>query len=243
MKKRLEIIAADFVSLYREAQKQELLTSRGLQLDAFQKLFDSLQIEYLHYAGSSAAEPFHREVVEDLLQLASAYMTLQPDVAPKSRAFGLYLTFMLYATQPEIQTTPVKIKISVATLKNYLRDMEWKETCTDLEAAPHLGRRVTAGEKSVLLALHQSRAWQLMPFVNESCHVRSLLEVHEKEGIPLLLPSVSRGNWLNRRAGEVHNGASNASADSCPTSTLSRELAAYESMKQRLGLQQALAEY
>ncbi|RNF26570.1 small nuclear RNA activating protein 3 [Trypanosoma conorhini] len=231
MEKQLHLIALDFVALYREVSRHSLLTPEGLDMDAFQAVFDRMHMEYLHYAGSSPTQPFHVEVVENVLQLAAAYLSLPTDVSPSSRAFGLYLVFFLYASQPCIETTPVRVHVPLATMQSYLDDItdgvEGAESQT--AAAAQLGRRVTDGERRILLALHKARAWHIMPFVNFSVHLQTLLKVHDAEGVPL-------GRSVAQTQQQQQQVVDAVGADTA----LSKELEAYEAMKRRLGLNDAL---
>nr|CCC93834.1 conserved hypothetical protein [Trypanosoma congolense IL3000] len=185
---RLSLMAADFVSLYKMVMREQLLTPECLTLERFKHCFDRMNIEYMHYAGADATQLYRRDVVEDLIQLAATYMTLPPDVAPQSRAFGIYLTFLLYSTQPDIEASPVRVRVSVGTLQAYLDDIETFPACQGRNVGT-LGRHVTSGESQLLLTLHQARALEIAPFVNDSLYVRTLLNVHDQSGAPLLLPT------------------------------------------------------
>ncbi|RNF03144.1 small nuclear RNA activating protein 3 [Trypanosoma rangeli] len=231
MEKQLHVIASDFVAFYRELSRHSLLTPERLNMDAFQAIFDRMHMEYLHYAGSSSTQPFHVEVVENVLQLAAAYLSLPTDVSPSSRAFGLYLVFFLYASQPSIDTSPVKVRVARGTLQSYLDDIA--DSVEDADPQPafaaQLSRRVTDGEKRILLALHKAGAWHIMPFVDISVHLQTLLKVHDAEGVPL-----GRGGAKVQR--QQHQMTNAVVSDTA----LSRELEAYEAMKRRLGLNDAL---
>ncbi|ESL09695.1 hypothetical protein TRSC58_02581 [Trypanosoma rangeli SC58] len=231
MEKQLHLIASDFVAFYREVSRHSVLTPEGLNMEAFQAVFDRMHVEYLHYAGSSSTQPFHVEVVENVLQLAAAYLSLPTDVSSTSRAFGLYLVFFLYALQPSIETSPVKVRVALGTLQSYLDDIA--DSVEDAKPQPafaaQLGRRVTDGEKRILLALHKAGAWHIMPFVDISLHLQTLLKVHDAEGVPL-----GRGGAKTQQP--QHQMANAVESDT----TLSRELGAYEAMKRRLGLDDAL---
>ncbi|PBJ67838.1 hypothetical protein BCY84_22810 [Trypanosoma cruzi cruzi] len=221
MEKQLYIIASDFAALYREMVKHLVLTPHGLNMDAFQAVFDRMHVEYLHYAGSSNTQPFYMDVIENVLQLAAAYLSLPTDVSPNSRAFGLYLVFFLYSTQPCIESSPVSVRIALGTLQSYLDDID--DTAGAQQTVfSQLGRRVTDDERRILLALHQARAWHVMPFVDVSLHLQALLKAHDSEGVPLVMSAATKRP-------QVLNTVRTDGA-------LSKELEAYEALKRRLGL-------
>ncbi|KEG07856.1 small nuclear RNA activating protein 3 [Trypanosoma grayi] len=232
MEQRLALLAADFAALYREVMKRHLLTPHGLTVDAFQAVFDQTHTEYLHYAGSSPTRPYHRDVVESVLQLAAAYLSLPPEASPHGRVFGMCLVFFLYATQPAIETEPVKVRVPLGTLQNYVEDAAPQQSVTATPrtvSSTQLRRRVTDVERRMLLALHQAGAWHVVPFDDVSVYVRTLLQVHEAEGVPLVTSTT---------VGHQQQPAKNALGNDA---TLSQKLEAYDSLKQRLGLGTALS--
>ncbi|CBH15772.1 hypothetical protein, conserved [Trypanosoma brucei gambiense DAL972] len=231
MQQRLVLIATDFVTLYQEALSRQLLTPAALTPDAFKDLFDRINVEYMHYAGAGATQPYFEDVVENLLQLAAAYITLPPDAAPNSRAFGVYLTFFLYATQPAIETSPVKVQISLGTLQRYVDDID--STARDNQGViTSLGCRVSDGEKRLLLALHKAGALKVMPFIDDSLYVRTLIEVHEQAGLPLLTcVAPQRSNPSPHITLE---------GGTCVDDDLSNQLHAYREMRRRINTESLL---
>ncbi|ORC92918.1 small nuclear RNA activating protein 3 [Trypanosoma theileri] len=252
LEQRLALIAADYAALYRELARLHLLTPHELNIHSFQTVFDRLHLEYLHYAGSTATQPFHRDVIENVLQLAAAYLSLPTEASPNSRAFGMYLLFFMYATQPTIDTTPIKVRISLGTLQNYVADATATSSSSSSSSynnnnnnsnnsvCEHFGSCVTAGERQLMLTLHQTGAWHIVPFDDIAPYVRTLLEVHEAEGVPLITKSRSNPKEKNKqRKGQLvlleSVGTSN------DKTALSQQLEAYEAMKRRLGLDKELA--
>ncbi|KAH9582028.1 Small nuclear RNA activating complex (SNAPc) [Trypanosoma melophagium] len=237
LEQRLALIAADYAALYRELARLHLLTPNELNINAFQTVFDRMHLEYLHYAGSTVTQPFHHDVIENVLQLAAAYLSLPTEASPNSRVFGMYLLFFMYATQPTIDSNPVKVRISLGTLQNYVNDAT---DITSKTAGEHFGSCVTVDERRLMLTLHQTGAWHIVPFDDIGPYLRTLLEVHEAEGVPLITKSRTQQKERNtRKQGQIMLFES--VSKSTDKTALSQQLEAYEAMKQRLGLDKELS--
>lgn len=100
-RERLETLASDLCKLYIRFV-EEHSNPLTATIDDFQLLFDECKTEYLHYVGPSTAScPYHPDVVEDLLQLAVAYLYIPSAIATGHvRRFGFFIVYFLYATQP-----------------------------------------------------------------------------------------------------------------------------------------------
>jgi hypothetical protein len=144
----------------------------------FHSTWEKMNMEYLHYAGSTVSHPFHPHIVAQLLELCVCYMSLPPDNAPAACAFGVLMAYHVYSTQPCYPPLPIIIPVSaMETVLSYQR-RHGSDPNTKMiqEAVAFLARR---------------EAWKVVARVDLAGTSKALLSAHDDEECPIICGDVT----------------------------------------------------
>lgn len=103
-----EVIAIDCVALYKALAEAGEAPGAVSSQAAFGAAWDAAQMEAIFYAATSLSDsdPFIDSIVMQYLEVAAAYLHLDPWQAPAALGFGLLLASYVYFTQPSLMQTP-----------------------------------------------------------------------------------------------------------------------------------------
>lgn len=185
--KRLDIFMADILPLYSDFV-EHLRQGNDATIESFQELFDRRHIEYLHYCGSSIAEPFLLDVERDVFQLAAAYLCFPQKIfLPKVRLFSLLLLFFLYGTQPLLDNKdlpPFPIVIAADVFDSLFSHppssrKHLVSSSTATTPGSSVGVEPFSLEEQIALSLYSHNAFSIQPSVDNKVYVAALLRAHE----------------------------------------------------------------
>ena len=103
-----EVIAIDCVALYKALAEAGEAPGAVSSQAAFGAAWDAAQMEAIFYSATSLSDsdPFIDSIVMQYLEVAAAYLHLDPWQAPAALGFGLLLASYVYFTQPSLMQTP-----------------------------------------------------------------------------------------------------------------------------------------
>ena len=153
---QVELLLKDIVRLFKS------LPPRVRSVEEFEQFWEAQKTEYLHYAGSDVTHAARPHAVTQLLDISAAYLFIPVAVAPRSREFGLLLSYFFFFTQPLTPRRPIQISSAVA--ESLINPGETPGFLAD-----------------VALVLFEHSAWHIVPFVDIGASLRAVLAEHEKQ--------------------------------------------------------------
>lgn len=187
LSQRLDIFMSDLIPLYADFVGL-LQVGSEITVEAFQKLFDKNQIEYLHYCGGTPSVPFQKKVEKDLFQLAAAYLYFPKEVLlPKVQLFSLLLIFFLYGTQPLLgneSLPPLAIDISLDAFEGVFRAPPTLSSFSSSSPSSSIQEPYSL-EEHLAISLHVQHCFAVQPSVDNRAYITAVVRAHEQHGVPI----------------------------------------------------------
>lgn len=181
---QFHVLLQDVVRIYSSCRRDHLSS-----VELFNELWLSHGAEYLHYAGSTAIQPYQPHVVGSMLLIGVAYATLPFELNPSAVKFGLLWLYFSYFTQPAIDQPHacIKIRIPLGAVQQLLQ-MASGSCCSSDDAS--LAR-------VVLRELHRHDALHVVPFVDLNACWQEVVQAHASARVPLVKPFTSEDSSIH----------------------------------------------